>query len=299
MTILVTGAYDLPAAADRNRNSIMLAASSGSMGVVDGVHTGMKLSKTTGMGFTIGAGRAAVNGENDSDGTFTVAFTNSVSGSFDDGHSSYDRYDRICIQTYPDNPSTSAADVIVVKGSANASPIPPATPAGALKLYDVKILAGTNAGNGGWNTSLKTDRRQAIGVPEFQDYTPTFGGFDSLGTSAKKEGRYRIDGDKCSVSVHLNPGTGASMGIGAALYFTLPVPAATSNWLSYGRGAIHQPSGADSGIYDLAIVSGNDTAIMWGVNDRGQMVQPGTLAYPFHSDSEIYCNLEYIVDLPE
>ena len=293
MTILVTGAYDLPAAADRNRNSMMLAAGTGSMGVIDGVHSGMKITKTTGMGFTIGAGRAAVNGANDSDGTFAVAFTNNVTASFTDGHASYDRIDRVVIQTYPDNPSTSAADVVVVKGTAGSSPQAPATPDGALELFDVGILAGQNAGNGGWSTNKVTDRRRAIGVPEFIDYTPTFGGFENLGTGAIKEGRYRLDGDKCSVNVHLNGGTGGSMGISNALYFTLPIPAA-SPWIYYGTGGLMH----STGIYDLKIVSGGTTAIMWAVTSAGKVAQPGTMSYPFDSNTDIWCNMEYIIDLP-
>ena len=294
MTIYVTGAYDLPALAERNRNSMMLAAGSGSMGVIDGVHSGMAMTKTTGMGLSIGAGRAAVNGTSSSDGTYTVAFTSSVTASFTDGHSSYDRYDLVCIQTYPGNPSTSGADVIVVKGTAASSPSVPSTPDGALALYKVKIVAGTTAGNGGWSTSKMTDLRRKIGVPEYIDYTPTFGGFYSLGSNPIREGRYRVDGDKCSVSVHLNPGSGASMGAANPLYFTLPIPAA-GPWLYYGQGALHQ-SGV--GIYDLTLVSGGTTAIMWGTGANGAYVQPGTLLYPFNSSSEIWANMEYIIDIP-
>lgn len=294
MTIYTTGAYDLPAQADRNRNSLMLAAGTGSLGVIDGVHSGMTISKTTGMGFTIGAGRAAVNGTSASEGTFTVTFTSSVTGSFADGDASYDRYDLVTIKTYENNPSTSGADVVVVKGTASSSPTVPATPAGSLALYSVRIVAGTNAGSGGWSTSKMTDKRRKIGVPEFIDYTPTFGGFMDLGTNAIREGRYRLDGDKCSVSVHLNPGSGAAMGAANPLYFTLPVPAA-SPWIYYGQGALHQPN---VGVFDLTVVSGGTTAIMWATGANGAYVQPGTLAYPFNGLSAIYCNMEYIIDLP-
>ena len=295
MTILVTGAYDLPAAADRQRNSLMLAAGSGSMGTIDGVHSGMSLTKTTGMGFTIGAGRAIVNGETDADGSFTVAFTSSVSGSFANGDSSYDRIDRIVIQTYPSNPSTSAADIVVVKGYADpdGNPSAPSTPDGALALFDVRILADTTAGTGGWATNKVTDRRRKIGVPEYIDYTPTFGGFQSLGSGAIREGRYRVDGDKVSLNVHLNGGSGGSMGIADALYFTLPIPAA-SPWIYFGTGGLMH----STGIYDIKVVSGGTTAIMWGIDAKGKVAQPGTLQYPFDSNTDIWCNMEYIIDVP-
>jgi hypothetical protein len=293
MTILTTGAYDLPAAADRQRNSMMLAAGAGTMGVIDGVHSGMKLSKTTGMGFSIGSGRAAVNGETDYDGTFSVAFTSSVTGSFADGDASKDRIDRIVIQTDQTKTSTDAASVVVVKGTAATSPVAPATPDGALELFDVRILAGTNAGNGGWSTSKITDKRRKIGVPEYIDYTPTFGGFDNLGSGAIREGRYRVDGDKVSLNVHLNGGSGGSMGIGNALYFTLPIPAA-SPWIYYGTGGLMH----STGIYDLKVVSGGTTAIMWAVTSAGKVAQPGTMSYPFDSNTDIWCNMEYIIDIP-
>jgi len=295
LTILVTGAYDLPAAADRQRNSLMLAAGSGSMGTIDGVHSGMSISKTTGMGFNIGAGRAVVNGESDADGSFTVAFTSSVSGSFANGDSSYDRIDRVVIQTYPDNPSTSAADVVVVKGYADpdGNPSPPATPDGALALYDVRILADTTSGTGGWATNKVTDKRRKIGVPEFVDYTPTFGGFQNLGTNPLREGQYRVDGDKVTVNVHLNPGTGASMGTPNALYFTLPIPA-KSPWIYQGAGCLMHTNG----IYDIKVVSGGETAIMWAIYDDGHVIQPGWMRYPFDKDTDIYAQMEYIIDIP-
>lgn len=294
MTILTTGAYDLPAAADRNRNSLMLAAGTGSMGVIDGVHSGMSISKTTGMGFTIGSGRAAVNGTSSADGTYTVAFTSSETGVFEDGHSSSDRYDLVAIQTYPNNPSSSGAAVVVVKGTAASSPTIPSTPSGALALFAVKIIAGTTAGTGGWSTSRVTDKRRKIGVPEFIDYTPTFGGFYSLGTGAVREGRYRLDGDKCTVNVHLKAGSGGNMGAANPLYFTLPI-AAASPWVYYGQGGLIEPN---VGIFDLAVVSGGSTAIMWAPSANGSLVQPGTMSYPFTSTTDVWANLEYIIDLP-
>ena len=293
MTIYTTGAYDLPAAAERNRNSLMLAAGAGTLDVIDGVHSGMNITKTTGMGFTIGSGRAAVNGTSAADGTYTVTFTSNVTDSFADGDASTDRYDLVTIQTYPNNPSTSGADVVVVKGTPSSSPAVPNTPAGALALFAVRIAAGTNAGTGGWSTSKMIDKRRKIGVPEYIDYTPTFGGFINLGTGAVREGRYRIDGDKVSLNVHLKGGTGASMGAANALYFTLPIPAA-SPWIYYGTGGLMDPTG----IWDLKVVSGGTTAIMWGLGTNGNVVQPGTLSYPFKPGTDIYCNMEYIIDLP-
>jgi hypothetical protein len=236
-----------------------------------------------------------VNGTSGAEGTFTVAVTTSEVGSFADGDASKDRIDLVILKTYPNNPSATGAKVEVIKGAVPSSgePAVPATPAGSLALFRVRINAGTSASNGGWSTSNITDVRRSIGVPEYIDYTPTFGGFMNLGTGAIREGRYRLDGDKCSVNVHLRGGAGSGMGAANALYFTLPIPAAAP-WIYYGTGGLMHPNG----IYDLKVISGGTTAIMWGLGANGNVVQPGTIPYPFGSDTDIYCNMEYIIDLP-
>lgn len=277
----------------------MLAKSaSGPLNVFDGVHSGLALTKTTGMGFSIGPGRAAVNGVTAADGTYSVAVTAPETGAFAPGDATKDRIDLIVLQTYPNNPSATGVKVEVVTGAipTTGSPVAPATPAGALPLFQVTIGAGVSAGNGGWNTAKVSDVRRPIGVPQFIDYTPTFGNFTNVGTNAVREGRYRVDGDKVSVHVHLRGGSGASMGSSHLLYFSLPIPA-KNGYLYYGNGAIHHPN--ITGLaYDLRILSNTSTATMHAVSQStpGALVGPGSMGYPFAQGTELYANLEYFID---
>jgi len=297
MTILTTGAYDFPAAADRNRTSMMLAKGSAPLAVIDGVHSGLNITKTTGMGFSIGPGRAAINGATAADGTFTATLTASEVSVFDAGDASQDRIDVVVLQTYPGNPSTTGAQLEVVKGTVPVSgePAVPVTPAGALALFQVRIPAGTSAGNGGWDATKVTDVRRAIGIPQFQSYTPTWSGFASLGTGAIREGRYRVDGDKVTVHLHLKAGTGASMA-GGNLSFNLPI-APSTGYRYYGSGSLHYPD--NQGVkYDLRVYTNGPTGYLWGTRaSDGQLVPPGTLAYPYTGGTEIYATLEYVIDL--
>lgn len=295
--IHTTGAYDFPAAADRNRNSMLLAKGSTPLSVIDGVHSGLNISKTTGMGFQIEPGRAAVNGATAADGTFTTALTAPELGAFEAGDATKDRFDLVVLQTYPNNPSPTGTKVEVVKGAiaTGAEPVVPATPAGALLLFQVRITAGMSAGNGGWDTTKVTDRRRKIGIPAFESYTPTFAGFSSLGTGAVREGRFRVDGDKVTLHLHLKAGAGASMGTGN-LSFNLPIPP-TVGWRYYGSGSLHYPDNA--GVkYDLRVYTNGSTGYLWGTRaSDGQMVPPGVLAYPYAGGTEIYATLEYVCDL--
>lgn len=299
MTILTTGAYDFPAAADRNRTSMMLAKGSAPLAVIDGVHSGLNITKTTGMGFSIGPGRAAINGATAADGTFTATLTASEVNAFDAGDATKDRIDLVVLQTYPGNPSTTGAQLEVVKGDlpVSGAPVVKATPAGALALFQVTIPAGMSAGNGGWDTTKVVDVRRSIGIPQFQTYTPTWSGFANLGTGAVREGRYRVDGDKVSLNVHLKAGAGASMGTASFLTFDLPIPPSLG-WRYYGGGSLHYPNNAGQA-YDLRVYTSGVTGYVWGTEaDTNKLRQPGQLGFPFASATEIFATLEYIVDLP-
>lgn len=299
MTILSTGAYDFPAAADRNRNSMMLEQQGTSaLGVIDGVHAGLALTKTTGMGFQIGPGRAAINGTTATEGTFTCAVTAPEIGAFEPGEATMDRVDLVVLKTYPANPSATGVKVEVIKGTpfaaGGASPVVTA-PAGSLALFAVRINAGISAANGGWDTAKVTDRRRAIGVPDFIDYTPTWGNFANLGSGFVSRGRYRVDGDKVSLNVHLQGGAGAVIGNHHLLNFTLPIPA-KDNYVYYGLGGLHHPT--QSGLaYDLRVLSTVNAAVIHATNSDGSLGGPGSKGYPFAQGTVIFANLEYFIDL--
>lgn len=301
MTILATGAYDFPAAADRNRNSMMLQAGADAnpLAVIDGVHTGLALTKTTGMGFQIGPGRAAINGASSADGTFTAAVTAPEVGAFEPGDATQDRIDTIVLQTYPDNPANTGVKVEVVKGTPGAIPTAPVIPAGSLRLYDVPIGAGVSAANGGWLPAKIIDRRRTIGIPEFIDYTPTWNNFANLGTNYVSRGRYRLDGDKVSCHVWLEAGAGASLGTNWLLSFSLPIPS-KDGWIYSGKGSLHHPR-ADGLAYQLHALSAGGGATIHAIANTppmGALVGPGSsyAQYPFGQGTVISCQLEYFID---
>jgi hypothetical protein len=276
---------------------MMLASGAAPLAVIDGVHSGLGISKTTGMGFQIEPGRAAINGATAADGTFTTTLTAPELGVFEAGDATKDRIDLVVLQTYPNNPSSTGTQVEVVKGSiaTGTEPIVPATPTGALVLFQVRIPAGMSAGNGGWDLTKITDRRRKIGIPYFQTYTPTWSGFASLGTGAVREGRYRVDGDKVTLHLHLKGGAGASMG-GGNLSFNLPITPSVG-YRYYGSGSLHHPD--NNGVkYDLRVYTNGPTGYLWDTRaSDGQLVPPGTLAYPYAGGTEIYATLEYVIDL--
>lgn len=299
MTIYSTGANDLPVIAERNRNSMMLQAGLlGPMHVWDGVHSGMAITKTTGMGFTIGPGRAAINAVNPTDGTLTAVITADEVGAFEPNPTGADRYDLVVLKAYPANPSETGVKLEVIAGVPGTNPgYSSMLPAGAIALYGVVITAGMSAANGGWNPARITDRRRKVGIPEFTAYTPTFVGWDNLGSNPGIWGKYRIDGNKCSVHVSMTGGVGASMGETGTLAFTLPFPA-KSGFVYNGMGSLHHPN-VTGLAFDLRILSSDNMAMMWKPNADGALIQPGLKLpynYPWTQGTVLFCSLEYDVE---
>lgn len=300
MTIYTTGASNLPAIADRNRNSLMLQAGhrdTNPLFVFDGVHSGLYLAKSNGMGFVIGAGRAAINAASSADGTLTVVLTGDEPGAFEPNDTAVDRRDLIVLQTYPENPSETGVKVEVIKGVAGAT-VWPTTPPGAIPLYGVIITAGMNASNGGWNRAWATDLRVPIGVPQFTEYTPTWSNFANLGSNYISRGRYRVDGDKVSLYVSLEAGAGAVLGDHWLHAFSLPIPA-KDGWVYSGQGSLHYPK-ADGLAYQLHVLSAGGGATIHGIANSapmGALVGPGSsyANYPYGQGTMIFCQLEYFI----
>ena len=300
MTIITMGGADLTAQAHRNQTSLHLLPGLSPLETVDGVQSGMNLIKTSGMNFTIGAGRAAINGTTYAEGTFATAITSNHPGSFEPGDATRNRIDLVVLQTYPDAAAESATQLEVIKGAypSTGLPVEPAVPAGSLPLWSVPINAGMSAGNGGFNRALAKDKRPNIGMSRFASFTPTWNGLGSLGSGFKSTGRWRRDGDTVYMEAKLVAGSGASVLRTSTSFITvnLPVTRLDNDFRSFGRGVwVHPPSGGL--YYDLTVINtSNTTAAIHGIDSAGALRPPGYLNYPFAATSEINIALEYSID---
>lgn len=167
--------------------------------------TGGALTSTGAMTATIGTFRAIIQGTSSSlQGAYPFVLDATTSNlTFSDGHATLPRIDLVYAQVR-DNPYDSSGfqdgRIAILNGTANASPVAPAVPANAIPLWEVRVNAGVNAGNGGINFgSLTTDRRTYVGwqqlnIPAlaastlgaFTDWTPTWTA--SAGTPAINNG---------------------------------------------------------------------------------------------------------------
>jgi hypothetical protein len=146
-------------------------ASTGAMSSASGLVTmGAALSSTGAMTASVGTVRAIVQGTSSSlQGPYPVVVDAAVGLTFTDGHATLPRQDLVVLQVR-DNPYDSLgqqdARVTIVVGSAAVSPVAPPVPASSIALWEVRVPAGANAGNGGitWVSAL-TDRRVLVGQP--------------------------------------------------------------------------------------------------------------------------------------
>ena len=162
MTTLTTGAKNIDAQAHRNETAIFSAVTA-TLTTAGGVASGLTLTKTSGMSFSVGTGRALVPGAAATDGLYAVTVTAAETKAFAPGDATRNRIDLVVIQTYPTAAALNGGAMIeVIQGAypASGNPIQPATPAGALALFAVPINAGVSSGNGGWVTSGLIDLRQ-------------------------------------------------------------------------------------------------------------------------------------------
>lgn len=141
----------------------MLTAVSATLTNSGGVASGLAMTKTSGMSFSIGTGRALVPGAAATDGLYAVTVTAAETKTFAAGDATRNRIDLVVIQTYPTATALNGGAMIeIVQGAypVSGSPVQPATPAGALALFAVTIGAGVSAGNGGWVTGGLIDLRK-------------------------------------------------------------------------------------------------------------------------------------------
>jgi hypothetical protein len=130
---------------------------------------GGNLTATGAMTATIGAFRAVIQGTSSAlQGAYPFV-NDAASGTltFGDGHATLPRIDLVYAQVR-DNPydSTGFQDgrIAIAVGTPHASPVAPAVPTSAIPLWEVRVNAGVNAGNGGVNFGIyTTDRRTYVG----------------------------------------------------------------------------------------------------------------------------------------
>jgi len=164
LTTLTTGAKNIDAQAHRNETAIVTAVTS-TLTNAGGVASGLALTKTSGMSFSLGTGRALVPGATAADGLYSVVVTAAETKAFAPGDATRNRIDLVVIQTYPAGTALNGGAMVeVIQGAypASGSPVVPSTPAGALALFQVPIGAGVSAGNGGWVTSGLVDVRKPL-----------------------------------------------------------------------------------------------------------------------------------------
>ncbi|MFI7500520.1 hypothetical protein ACIBVL_18840 [Streptomyces sp. NPDC049687] len=125
---------------------------------------------TGGMTFTIGTGRAFVQGGRINQGAYPVAVTEPETLTVPDGDAQYGRIDLVELVVQDgvyDGTAQTAAKVRLVKGTPAATPVAPSTPDGsALPLYQIKVPAGASAGTGGlaWDSAVTNLRYPTVAL---------------------------------------------------------------------------------------------------------------------------------------
>lgn len=134
------------------------------LGVRGGTHSGLGMSKTSGLGFAIAAGRAVVEPSNPSSGPYVVTVDATETLSFSPGDATRARIDLVCIKVNETAGVENPGDIVIIQGSypSAGGPVRPSIPAAHEALYQVTIPAGMSAGNGGWSTANRTDLRRPL-----------------------------------------------------------------------------------------------------------------------------------------
>ncbi|WP_329117199.1 hypothetical protein [Streptomyces sp. NBC_01353] len=120
------------------------------------------------MSATVSEGRALVQGEI-SQGVYPVALPAAETITFAAGDAQYGRVDLVVAKVYDnlyDSSGRNEAKIEIVQGVPGPTPKAPAVPPRSLALYEVTVVAGASAGNGGinWNTSLKDLRTPVVAL---------------------------------------------------------------------------------------------------------------------------------------
>lgn len=160
MTIIVSALIQATEQNHRNQTAAVLNPRSSDFDVSTGIHFGLNIAKTTGMGATISTGRCvAPNYLGGIQGPYTIVVTAAETITFANGDASRNRIDLVVIGVEADKPTVGSVRVVQGVYPVSGSPIVPDTPVGTVALWNVPINAGMSAGSGGWTTSLAVDVR--------------------------------------------------------------------------------------------------------------------------------------------
>ncbi|MFJ1811880.1 MULTISPECIES: hypothetical protein [unclassified Streptomyces] len=107
---------------------------------------------------TVHEGRAVIQADSNQ-GAYPVALAEPITLTFADGDASNPRIDLVVLKIYDDlydDSGFTKASVEIIKGTPGATPAVPAVPGIGLPIYQVRVPAGSSAGNGGvnWNGAI-------------------------------------------------------------------------------------------------------------------------------------------------
>lgn len=165
MTIHTTGnSVSLTSVEHRNQTAAMLPSFTTALGVRGGVHSGMAIKKSSGMGFTISPGRVVVEPSSPANGPYVVTVDAAESLAFAPGDSAKDRIDIVAVKVDETAGAESPGSIVILKGAypSGSTPVAPTVPPAHEALWEVPIPAGMSAGNGGWQAAKAKDLRRTL-----------------------------------------------------------------------------------------------------------------------------------------
>lgn len=163
--IITTGnPVSLTTSEHRNQTAAMLPPAKVALAVRGGIHSGLGITKTSGMGFRIAAGRAIVCPASPSAGPYTVSVLDPETMSFAPGDVSRDRIDIVAVKVDESPDNATPASIVILQGAypVTGLPVAPAVPAAHEPLFQVPIPAGVSGGTGGWTPASATDLRRQL-----------------------------------------------------------------------------------------------------------------------------------------
>lgn len=148
-------------------------------GILTGGVSGGNLTAavSSGLSFTVADGAAVVPAAS-GDGSYLAVSNASQTLTCAAADPSNPRIDLVCIQVVDNGNNTSYAELVIVEGTPAATPAVPATPSGALALYQVAVAAGATTLSSGNLTDVRTWTAAPGGVIRCPDMSSLPAGVD-------------------------------------------------------------------------------------------------------------------------